>query len=250
MAGAALTVLTQLAWLLPISRPFMEVLGWWMTLNSDLWLSAFDSLGFYPHSHVQAAIALAVFLATIGLGARVSAKLTGTPLERRWSLFEGQTWPSLAIMGTLGIIFLLGHDPNASVANYGGYGGKETTKYLFAIILAQATGSATGSASAGSISGCTASHSVDPASRPQSVAALKSLKLFGGSCFVLVGVARPLLACRPHPCDLTADLHVSDSGSRAPCSRPPPGRTTLRQKTGARAWPDHKAICSPTWMQP
>jgi hypothetical protein len=140
MIGAALTVLVELAWYVRMSPPFMDVLGWWMTLNSDVWLSAYDRLHFYPHAHIQAAIALAVFLAMIGLGARVSALLSGTPLERRWSLFEGQTWPSLAIMGVLGVIFLLGHDPNASSSNYDGYGGKETVKYLFAIILAAGYG--------------------------------------------------------------------------------------------------------------
>jgi hypothetical protein len=43
-------------------------------------------------------------------------------------------------MGVLGIIFLLGHDPSASTANYDGPGGKETVKYLFAIILAAGYG--------------------------------------------------------------------------------------------------------------
>jgi hypothetical protein len=140
MTGAALTVLAQLAWHMRMSPPFMDVLGWWMTVNSDFWLSYYDRLGFYPHSHLQAAIALAVFLTLIGLGARTSAMLSGAPLERHWSLFEGQTWPSLAIMGVLGIIFLLGHDPAPSTANYDGPGGRETVKYLFALTLAAGYG--------------------------------------------------------------------------------------------------------------
>ena len=135
MAGAALTVFTQLAWFLPISRPFMDVLGWWMTASSNFWLAHYDSLGFYPHAHLQAAIALAAFLTLIGLGARVSAVGSGPPLERRWGFLQGMTWPSLAIMGVLAIVFLLGHDPDASTASYEGAGGKETIKYLFAIIL-------------------------------------------------------------------------------------------------------------------
>ncbi len=111
-----------------------------MTVNSDFWLSHYDELGFYPHSHVQAAMSLAVFLTLIGLGARVSAILSGTPLARRWSLFEGITWPSLAIMGILGIVFLIGQDPGAATATYDGAGGKETVKFLFAIILATGYG--------------------------------------------------------------------------------------------------------------
>ncbi len=136
MTGAALTVLAQLAWFVRMSPPFMDALGSWMTMNSNFWLSYYDDLGFYPHAHLQAAIALAVFLALIGIGARVSAILSGTPLAPRWSLFEGMTWPSLAIMGVLAIVFLLGHDPSPSSATYDGAGGREAVKYLFALILA------------------------------------------------------------------------------------------------------------------
>ena len=135
MSGAALTVLAQLAWAVPLSRPFMAILGWWMTVSSDFWLRHYDTFGFYPHAHLQAAIALAFFLAIIGLGARISAILYGTPLQRGWGFLDGMTWPSLAIMGALGIIFLLGYDPDPASATYENAGGKETVKYLFAIIL-------------------------------------------------------------------------------------------------------------------
>ncbi|WP_309642847.1 hypothetical protein [Phenylobacterium sp.] len=135
MAGAALTVFSQLAWTVPLSRPFIDILGWWMTVTSNFWLTHYDTIGFYPHTHLQAAIALAAFLALIGLGARISTIVSGTPLQRRWGFLDGMTWPSLAIMGVLAIIFLLGHDPEASTASYDGAGGKETVKYLFAIIL-------------------------------------------------------------------------------------------------------------------
>jgi hypothetical protein len=134
MAGAALTVFSQLAWIMPLSRPFMDVLGWWITVNSNFWLDRYDEIGFYPHSHLQAAIALGAFLTLIGLGARISAIWTGTPLERRWGFLDGMTWPSLAIMAALAVIFLLGHDPNASSTTYDGTS-KQTIQYLFAIIL-------------------------------------------------------------------------------------------------------------------
>jgi hypothetical protein len=135
MTGAALTVLAQLAWAFPLSRPFMAILGWWMTVSSDFWLGHYDTFGFYPHAHLQAAIALAFFLAIIGLGARISAILYGTPLQPSWGFLDGMTWPSLAIMGALGIIFLLGYDPDPASATYENAGGKETVKYLFAITL-------------------------------------------------------------------------------------------------------------------
>jgi hypothetical protein len=134
MAGAALTVFSQLASIMPLSRPFLDVLGWWITVNSNFWLDQYDAIGFYPHSHLQAAIALAAFLTLIGFGARISAIWTGTRLERRWGFLDGMTWPSLAIMAILAVLFLLGHDPNASSATYDGTS-KETIKYLFAIIL-------------------------------------------------------------------------------------------------------------------
>jgi hypothetical protein len=132
ITGAALTVLAQLAWHVRMSPPFLDALGSWMTLNSNFWLSHYDDLGFYPNSQLQAAIALAVFLALIGIGARVSAILSGTPLAPRWLPFTGVTWPSLAIMGVLAIVLLLG----PSSATYDGDGGRESVNYLFAIILA------------------------------------------------------------------------------------------------------------------
>lgn len=140
MGGAALTVLAQLAWFVPMSAPFLDVLGTWMTYNSNFWLTNYDRLGFYPHSHLQAAIALAIFLTLIGLGARVSARLSGRPHDRNWGLFDGMTWPSLVIMSILGVVFLLGHDPDPSRATYDDAGGKETVKYLFAVILAAGYG--------------------------------------------------------------------------------------------------------------
>lgn len=135
MAGAALTVLSQLAWVMPLSRPFMDLLGWWVTLSSDLWLANYESLGFYPHSDLQAAIALAVFLATIGLGARISGLFSGAIFARRWGFLQGMTWPSLAIMGSLAVIFLLGHDPSASSVFADGTDRGGTQKYVFSVIL-------------------------------------------------------------------------------------------------------------------
>ncbi len=134
MAGAAITVFSQLAAIMPLSRPFLDVLGWWITVNSNFWLDRYDEIGFYPHSHLQAAIALAASLTLIGLGTRISAIWTGTRLERRWGFLDGMTWPSLAIMAVLAVVFLLGHDPNASSATYDGTI-KETNKYLFAFIV-------------------------------------------------------------------------------------------------------------------
>lgn len=135
MAGAALAILSQLAWVMPLSRPFMDVLGWWVTLSSDLWLANYESLGFYPHSHLQAAIALAVFLATIGLGARIAGHLSGTSFARRWGFLQGMTWPSLAIMGGFAVIFLLGYDPGATSVFADGADRGGTQKYVFSIIL-------------------------------------------------------------------------------------------------------------------
>jgi hypothetical protein len=135
IAGAALTVLAQLAWVMPLSRPFMDVLGWWVTLSADFWIANYESLGFYPHSHLQAAIGLAVFLATMGLGARISGLLSGASFARRWGFLEGMTWPSLAIMGGLAIIFLLGYDQSPGTTMDGDPDSGGTIKYVFAIIL-------------------------------------------------------------------------------------------------------------------
>ncbi len=133
--GAALTVLSQLAWHIPMSRPFIDLLGRWMTWNFDFWLSLYDRLGFYPHAHVQAAVALAVFLAMIGLGARVAARLTGTPLDRQWGLFEGMTAPSLLIMGALIVVFLLGHDQSPTDNPLVVGGNQQAGELLFAGVI-------------------------------------------------------------------------------------------------------------------
>jgi len=114
IAGAALTVLSNLAWHIPLSRPFMDVLGKWIAWNSDLWWSLYGLFDIYLHPHVQAAVALAVFLAMIGLGARISARLAGTPLGTRRPMLEGMSGPSLLIMAALMIIFLFGHDAEPS----------------------------------------------------------------------------------------------------------------------------------------
>jgi hypothetical protein len=129
MAGAALTVLSQLARVMPLSPPFLDVLGWWVTVTLDFWLALSGELGFYVHSHIQAAIALAVFLTMIGLGARIAAIISRTPLERRWEFLDGMTWRSAAILGMLGIVFLLGHDVEGPVK------GGRAIQYSFAILL-------------------------------------------------------------------------------------------------------------------
>ena len=135
IAGAALSVLAQLAWVMPLSRPFMEVLGWWMTLSSDFWLANYDRLGFYPHSHLQAAIGLAAFLATMGLGARISGLLSGAAFSRRWGFLEGMNWPSLAIMAGLAVIFLISHDAGPASALDDGAASTGSSKFVFSVIL-------------------------------------------------------------------------------------------------------------------
>lgn len=140
MAGAALTVLAQLAWLVPLSRPFMDVLGRWMTFNSDLWIANYDILGFYPHSHLQAAIALALFLSLIGLGARISARLSGEALQKNWRLFGGLSMPSFWILSSLIIVFLLGHarDPARDPLVVGG--SLQMGEFAFALAIAAGYG--------------------------------------------------------------------------------------------------------------
>jgi hypothetical protein len=134
MAGAALTVFAQLAWIMPLSRPYLDILGRWLTLSSNFWIDRYEALGFYLHSHLQAAVALAVFLAVIGLGARISDLLSGVPLARRWGFMDGMTRPIFAIMSVLAVIFLLSFDPNPASPTYD-VTSKSTIQYLFVILL-------------------------------------------------------------------------------------------------------------------
>jgi hypothetical protein len=92
-----------------------------------------ELVGLPLHRDLVAALTAALFMAMIGVGARVSARLSGAPLApivlSRW--LDDMTWPSLMVFAGISIIFLLGHgashtDPLVV------WGSREWGKFTFA----------------------------------------------------------------------------------------------------------------------
>jgi hypothetical protein len=116
MLGAALTVLAQLRHEVPFSPWLERLLGLWQEATRYFWQPPLEWVGVPLHRHLVAALTLASFLAMIGVGARVSGRLSGAPLRpivlTRW--LDGMTWPSLVVYAALVLVFMLGHGASAA----------------------------------------------------------------------------------------------------------------------------------------
>ncbi len=114
VSGTALTLLGELAGIVPMSPPIARVLGAWRTLVDSIWQPAFSVAGISLHPDIAAALTVAVFLVTIAIGARMAARLSGTPLPApslgRF-LEQSNPWPSLIAFAAVGFIFLIGRSP-------------------------------------------------------------------------------------------------------------------------------------------
>ena len=133
MFGTALTLLAQLATLIPMAPPMAVLLTLWNSMTQAVWHPPLEMLGLPLHRHLTAALTAALFMAMIGVGARVSARLGGAPLPpiilTRW--LDGMTWPSLMVFAAISITFLFGHgasyiDPLVV------WGSREWGKFIFA----------------------------------------------------------------------------------------------------------------------
>ena len=110
MLGTALTLLGQLATLIPFAPPLAALLTLWNSVTQALWRPPLELIGVPLHRNLVAALTAALFMAMIGVGARVSARLRGAPLPpiilTRW--LDGMTWPSLMVFAAISIVFLFG----------------------------------------------------------------------------------------------------------------------------------------------
>jgi hypothetical protein len=94
-------------------------------------------LGLPLHRNLVAALTAALFMAMIGTGARVSARLSGAPLPplalTRW--LDDMTWPSLMVFAAITIAFLFGYgaSPTDPLVVWGS---REWGKYMFACTVA------------------------------------------------------------------------------------------------------------------
>jgi hypothetical protein len=137
MLGMALTLLGQLASVIPIAPPLLDLLSLWTRITHGLWRPPLELVGLPLHQDLVAALTAALFMAMIGVGARVSARLGGAPLApivlARW--LDDMTWPSLLVFAAICMVFLLGHgvshtDPLVV------WGSREWGKYAFACTVA------------------------------------------------------------------------------------------------------------------
>ena len=137
IAGAAMTLLAELAHSMTMAPPLARVLAYWRGLTQGLWEIPLDFVGILIDPLVLAALTIAAFLIAIGVGARISAARSGHPLppltQQGFWQTDHQTWPSLIAFASVCLIILLGRDsgsPDVSQVP----GGDRQTGWLFAII--------------------------------------------------------------------------------------------------------------------
>jgi hypothetical protein len=137
MAGAALTVLAQLAQAMPMAPWLEQILAWWQAFLHGLWRPPLDWLGIPLHPHLVAAVTVSAFMTLIGVGARISRRFAGTPLPPiGFAHFLGRmNWPSLVVFAALSIVFLAGQgDPSSDRLVL--WGNREAGRYGFALTAA------------------------------------------------------------------------------------------------------------------
>jgi len=132
MLGAALTVLAQLRHAIPMAPWLERLLDYWQEILRDVWRPPLDWLGVPLHPHLVAALTLAVFLALIAAGGRVSARLAGKPLPpiELNRFLDGMSWPSLIVFAALAIVFLVGQGDAEPLVLWGS---RDAGRYGFAI---------------------------------------------------------------------------------------------------------------------
>jgi hypothetical protein len=135
--GAVLTILAQLSSELALPDWLMGPLAGWRNLTLRMWQPLFDVAGLTPHPNLVAALSVAFFLSLIGVGARVSRSYTRrplAPLEMRF--LDDMGWLSVAVLGSIIYVFLIGSGPDPSkVAPLEVYGSELAGRYLFAVIV-------------------------------------------------------------------------------------------------------------------
>lgn len=137
MTGAAITVLAQLAHVMPMAPPMPELLARWQDAMHHLWRPPLELAGIAVHPHIIAALNAAFFMTMIGVGGRISATLLGRPQGPLISarFFEDQTWPSLMVFMALCVVFLLGSDSAPEEHRLVFFGSEKLGGYAFAIIV-------------------------------------------------------------------------------------------------------------------
>jgi hypothetical protein len=130
-------LLAELPRSMPMAPPLARALAYWRGLTQSLWEIPLDLIGIFIDPTVAAALTIAAFLITIGVGARISAARSGQPLppltQQGFWQTDHQTWPSLIAFGSVCLIILLGRD-SASPDHPQVDGSERPIGWLFAII--------------------------------------------------------------------------------------------------------------------
>jgi hypothetical protein len=131
VAGAALTTLGQLAGTMPMVPALRDTMNLWQRLTHDFWRPPAAAFGTSLHPHIVASLTLAMFLLTMGIGARVSRHLSGRPPPEGtlWRRLGDESRTSVAIFAALCIIFLIGHNGERLVV----FGSERLGGYAFAL---------------------------------------------------------------------------------------------------------------------
>jgi hypothetical protein len=137
MLGTALTLLAQLSALIPFAPPLAALLVLWNSLTQAIWRPPLEVIGLPLHRNLVAALTAALFVAMIGVGARVSTRLSGAPLPPivlgRW--LDDMTWPSLIVFAAISMVFLFGHGASSTDPLIV-WGSRQWGKYIFACTVA------------------------------------------------------------------------------------------------------------------
>lgn len=136
-AGAALTVLSQLASEVAMPDWVRDVLSFWRHVLTSLWTPLLKHFEFALHPQLIAAFSLAVFLCLLGIGARMARARSRTPLAPlEFRFLEDMSFPSLLVYAGLVYAFLIGSGPDpAQEPPIEMFGSEVAGRYTFALIV-------------------------------------------------------------------------------------------------------------------
>ena len=136
-AGAALTVLGQLASEVTMPDWLRDFLVFWREFLTSIWQPLLRHFDLQVHPHFVAALSLALFMCLLGVGARFArsqSRAPLAPLELRF--LEDMSFPSLLVYAGLVYAFLIGSGPDPAQEQPIVLMGSEIAgRYTFALIV-------------------------------------------------------------------------------------------------------------------
>ncbi len=136
-AGAALTVLSQLASEVAMPDWLRDFLGFWRQVLTTLWTPLLKHFDTTLHPQLIAALSLALFMCLLGIGARMARARGRAPLAPiEFRFLEDMSFPSLLVYAGLVYAFLIGSGPDpAQEPPIVLFGSEIAGRYTFALIV-------------------------------------------------------------------------------------------------------------------